>query len=134
MSRSTYLPFVCLLAIMIGCTAPSDRGELEGVWEMVSGTYTDADTTVVLEIPQIKVLTKAHFAFGRMNPDGAFAGGGTYTFDGTTYTEIVDYHSDPAANDTTLIFSAHVEGDSVWHHEGTIGPNFHLQETWRRVE
>ncbi len=112
----------------------NDGGQLEGAWEMVSGTYTTPDTTMVLTIGQVKVLTSTHFAFGRMNPDGAFAGGGTYSFDGSTYTEFVQYHSDPAANDTTLSFAARIEGDSLWYHEGTIGPDFHLREVWRRLE
>jgi hypothetical protein len=101
---------------------------------MMSGTYTTPDTTMVLSIPQVKVLTKSHFALGRMNPDGAFAGGGKYTFNGETYVEHVTYHSDPAADDTTLVFTARFEGDSIWYHEGNIGPDFHLTETWRRLE
>ena len=133
MSRYNAFPLACV-GLLAGCMAPSDRSQLEGAWQMISGTYTTPDTTMVLAIPQVKVLTESHFAFGRMNPDGAFAGGGTYTFDGSTYTEFVAYHSNPAANDTALVFTARIEGDSIWYHEGTIGPNFHLMETWRRLE
>jgi hypothetical protein len=136
--KQTFLLLASVSTILVACgpqgTANRQQTNIEGAWQMVSGTYTTPDTSIVLYSPQMKILTATHFAFGRMNPDGAFAGGGEYRLDGNRYTEIVRYHSDPAANDTTLIFDAAFDGDSLWYHEGTIGPNFHLKEVWRRVK
>lgn len=129
------LPVLALLVAACGGEQAAERGPLVGAWQMVEGTYTDADTTVTVTTPQVKILTDGHFAFGRMNPNGAFAGGGRYTFDGSTYTEIVEYHSDTLAlRRGELTFDARIEGDSVWFHSGNIGPNFHLEEVWRRIE
>ena len=138
MQRSYYLAALLLgvLPLLAACSPEPERGPMEGAWEMISGTYTttDPDTTWELTIPQIKILTQSHFAFGRQNEFGAFAGGGRYTVDDEHYTEIVEYHSDPLAADTTLVFDYRIEGDTLWYHSGTIGPNFRLEEVWRRVE
>ena len=124
------------LPLLAACSPESERSPMEGAWEMISGTYTttNPDTTWELTMPQIKILTESHFAFGRQNEFGAFAGGGRYTVDSDNYTEIIEYHSDPLAVDTTLVFDYRLEGDTLWYHSGNIGPNFHLEEVWRRVE
>ena len=132
-----YHPFVLAvvaLPMLAACSPQPEHNALEGSWEMISGTYTDPDTTTELTIPQVKILTESHFAFGRQNEFGAFAGGGRYTLDDSSYTEIVEYHSDPAAAGNTLVFRYRIEGDSLWYHSGNIGPDFHLEEVWRRVE
>lgn len=136
MSRSNYITFLLLASLpaLAACGPEPDRGPFEGAWEMISGTYTTPDTTVELRIPQVKILTQTRFAFGRQNEESAFAGGGRYTVNGDEYTEIVEYHSDPQAADTTLVFEYQIEGDTLWYHSGNIGPNFHLEEVWRRIE
>ena len=108
---------------------------LEGAWVMVEGTYTTPDTTITMSIPQKKILSDGHFAFGRPNELGAFAGGGRYTYSGGTYTEIIEYHSDTlrVREGRRLIFDARLEGDSVWIHSGAIDSSFHLEERWRRL-
>ena len=128
------LALLVALPLLAACSPTSERGPVEGAWEMVSGTYTTPDTTMELTMPQIKILTASHFAFGRQNEEGAFAGGGRYTVDANSYTEIIEYHSDPLAADTTLVFDYRLEGDTLWYHSGNIGPDFHLEEVWRRVE
>lgn len=137
MVRRMRLVVPILLLLVAACEGgpAAERGPLVGAWQMVEGTYTDADTTMTVTTPQVKILTDEHFAFGRMNPNGAFAGGGRYTFDGSTYTEIIEYHSDTLAlRRGQIAFEARLEGDSLWYHSGNIGENFHLEEVWRRVE
>ncbi len=133
MTRS--FPLALLAVVLLAACQPADpRGPLEGAWIMLEGTYTDPDTTLTVTRPQVKILTRDHFAFGRQSELGAFAGGGRYTFDGTTYTEIVEYHSDTLAFGRTLTFEARLEGDSLWYHSGNIGPTYYLEEIWRRIE
>ena len=125
------------LPILAACSPqPEEATPLEGAWEMVSATYTDADTTMEVDLSQVKILTDSRFAFGRQNEASAFAGGGRYEVDDSdsTYTEIVEYHSDPLAAGERLVFKYRLEGDSLWYHSGNIGPDFYLEEVWRRVE
>ena len=124
----SFLAFALLLA---ACQDPPNP--LMGTWEMIDAKYTDADTTITLTTEQTKILTATHFAFGRQQEEGAYAGGGPYLFDGTTYTEIIDYHSNSELIGDTISFDCRIEGDSLWYHSGDLGTNFHLEEIWRRV-
>jgi hypothetical protein len=125
-----------VVILLAACQPVPQRGPLEGAWEMVSGRYTttNPDTTIEVTRSQIKILTATHFAFGRQSELGAFAGGGRYTLQDSTYTEIVEYHSDTLAIDQTLPFNYRLEGDSLWYHSGNIGPTVYLEEVWRRIE
>ena len=137
MSRFYHPAVLLLIALpfLAACSPQSEeRTPLEGAWEMTSGTYTTPDTTTEVTTPQVKILTDTHFAFGRQNEFGAFAGGGRYTLDDSTYTEIVEYHSDTLAAGNTLVFKYRLEGDSLWYHSGNIGPNFYLEEVWQRID
>ena len=103
---------------------------------MQEARYTDADTTTTIELSnlrQTKILTASHFAFGRQQEEGAYSGGGPYMFDGETYTEIIDFHSNSDYIGDTLTFNARLEGDSLWYHTGKIGENFQLYEVWLRI-
>ena len=104
---------------------------------MVDATYTDADTTTTLQLQdvrQTKILTASHFAFGRQQEEGAFAGGGKYLYEEGNYMEIIDFHSNSDLIGDTLVFECRLEGDSLWYHTGQIGENFLLTELWRRVD
>lgn len=100
---------------------------------MTSATYTLADSTYDPGFRQIKILTAEHFAFGRQSEQGPLSGGGRYVFDGTTYSETIDYHYNASHVGRTLTFDAGIQGDSLWFHSGTVGENFHIEEVWQRV-
>ncbi len=126
-----------IFGLVLTVSACQDQnGPLEGTWEMVSATYTDADTTTTLVLSDVratKILTSDHFAFGRQQDEGAYAGGGMYTYQDGSYTEVIQFHSNSDWLTDTLQFKARIEGDSLWYHSGTLGENFVLDEIWRRV-
>lgn len=129
-----WAPAVLIAAVFLaGCEIESKRGPLEGAWEMVSATYTLADSTYDPGFTQTKILTAEHFSFGRQTDTGALSGGGRYSLDGETYTETIDYHYNASHVGKTLSFEARLEGDSIWHHSGQIGENYHIYEVWERV-
>ena len=105
----------------------------------------------------MKVITKSHFAFvgeeergGRAMKTAADSlrafravnsGGGTYTLKGSSYTEKLEYFTDPAYIGTSVTFSCRTEGDRFYQTGGF--PIFEngrkvreamLEEVWRRVE
>lgn len=131
--QGSIVPILTTVVILTGCAIESKRGPLEGAWEMESATYTLADSTYDPGFTQTKILTAEHFSFGRQTDTGALSGGGRYSFDGETYTETIDYHYNASHVGKSLSFEARLEGDSIWHHSGQIGENYHIYEVWRRV-
>jgi len=128
---------------------------LRGVWQLVSGKYGDYTTPATWR--QIKIITKGHFAFVGEGDRGVkdmksaadslqafrtmFSGGGTYTLNGNSYKETVEYFADPAGVGLSIEFTCRTEGDrfvqtgSLPVMEGgkKVG-EMPLEEVWRRLE
>lgn len=126
--------FFFVAGVLMACETTPDAGPFAGAWQMVSATYTDADTSLTFQRDQVKILTAQHFAFGRDSPEGAYAGGGRYSYDldAATYTEYIDYHEDSTVAGTTVSFTFEMEGDTLWRHMGEVG-GVRLEEIWRRI-
>ena len=141
-----------------GC-APEKASPLEGAWELVDAKYTPADPTFSLSSQrQIKLLTKTHWAFlsqERSAPkltsgsDAELlaaaktfgAGGGTYTLDGDTYTEHVEFFATPNFVGASIKFKIKWVGDE-WIQTGTLplkalglgDKDMELYEKYRRIK
>ena len=155
------LPMGLLLALLVNC-AGERESKLEGVWELVSAKYTSPDTTIVTtptDWKQIKVITKSHFVFVGQEPVRGkfrgiptdaellaaartfFAGGGTYTLVGDTYTENLQFFFNPNYVGHSVPYKCQMEGDR-WIQSGiypakSIGLKEHdmeLYEVWKRIE
>jgi hypothetical protein len=116
--------------------AAAQESSLAGTWELVEQRLVYPDRVVDRSdsLQQtFKILNNTRFSFGRQIRDGeVYAGGGTYTFDGDTYTEHIRYHSEPGLPGQSITFEARVEGDT-WHHRGDLGV-YVVEEVYRRVE
>ena len=135
------LAFIVLLAT---CTSKDtaevskkESNKLEGAWEIVYSKYTSTDTTIErtqIENPSTKILTSTHFAFGWQSDDGkeVWSGGGRYTLDGDTYTEIIEYHSAPELVGKSISFNCRLEGDK-WYNSGNL-LGYQMLEIWRRIK
>ena len=139
-----------------------EKGRLEGVWEFVSAKITSPDTTMQIEPSnwtQTKVITKSHWVFVAQVPNRAkisgarsdaelismartfFGGGGTYSLEGDTYTETVQYFSNPNYLSASLSWKIEIKGDQLIQ-SGTypaksIGLEEHdveLYEVYKRIE
>jgi hypothetical protein len=115
-----------LLVAMVGCAAPGSQ--LIGAWELLDEDGVPTGST--------KVLSEDHFAFGKQDGGGIWAGGGTWRFVDGFYVETVEYHSAPAVVGKTLKFDFLMK-DGLWYHESRFkadGKRYHVDETWRKLE
>lgn len=139
MRKTTAIVIVLLaLSMTLGCSSSSKR--LVGTWEMVypaSDEPEGSPSGYVRNVRPIKILNDTHFAFGISGPDGrVVGGGGGYTLEGDTYTEIIGYHWNPLLIGRTVEFKCRIDGDK-WHHTARFeiqGPRFNIDEIWRRIE
>jgi len=170
-SRKVYpFLLVLFLIVTTSCsppattTAPASAADskhtLEGTWELVSAKYTFPDKTETnAGYKQIKVITKNHWAFVGQNTDrqkftsqgsdaellsaakGFGAGGGTYTFSGDTYTEVIEFFHNPNYVGLSIPWNVKWDGDQFIQ-SGTfpikaagMGENdMQLYEVWKRIE
>jgi hypothetical protein len=129
--------------------------KLEGVWQLVSGSEDGKPYPAGAR--EMKVITKGHFAFVYQVPGGpkdlkavadslaayrtSGSGGGTYTLQGTSYTETLEYFSDPSYVGKSLVFTCRTEGDRFFqsgmfprYQAGKKIRDSKLEEVWRRIE
>ena len=134
--------FIVLVAMIASCSAPVEMKtptqELEGVWKMTYGIFTYPDTVIeVTDSRSVKILVGGRFAFGNQDTDSTLtAGGGTYEYDGQTYTENIKYFTVPSLVGQSIKFDIRLE-ESKWFHSGTIpgdDEDLKLEEVWERVE
>ena len=144
---------VLLLTLFVSC-ATEEKNKFEGVWELISTKSTSPDTTVVrtqADWKQIKVITKSHFVWIGQAPNRAKfleggsdaellaaaitfgAGGGTYTFEGDTYTEHIEFFSNPNFVGVSIPFEFQIKGDQ-WIHSGTTPSDVEIVVVWERIE
>jgi hypothetical protein len=127
---------------------------VQGVWQLESATV-DGEEREVGEWRQMKMIHGSHFAWvgqepgpeALMTPADSLAafravgfGGGRYEVTEDTYTEHLDYFSNPEYVGRSVTFSCRVEGDT-WHQEGEyplvqggqVTGSVQLDEVWRRI-
>ena len=160
--RYIYLFILLLMSIISFNTSGEQNGRIEGVWELVSAKYTSPDETVEVDQSkwtQIKVITKSHFVFAGQEPNRAkvsgadtdaeliamarsyFGGGGTYTVEGDTYTETVQYFMNPNYISVSVPYKIEIDGNQFIQSGilpsksvGLEKPDVKLYEVYRRVE
>ena len=134
-SRNNYfIAILTLITIQMGCT-PAERPaavELEknaliGSWRLIktieighedSTNRRDGD-----EKFYIKHVNNTHFVwveYDRINNTLLGTGGGTYTLEGNTYTEYIQFYYPAGANELgqAIPFRAELSKDGIWHHTG----------------
>ncbi|WP_247232049.1 lipocalin-like domain-containing protein [Telluribacter sp. SYSU D00476] len=123
----TYTVFL-FASLLFSCNSKTDQLPLEGTWELISATATEKDSTYSTfdsSRSMIKILNKSHFAFlnhainARTDSTAAStvapysAGGGTYTLVDSTYTEHLNYYSDPAWENHSFEFVVKIQKDTL---------------------
>ena len=118
--------FAAVAAVCVAVPAYGQSCNLEGVWQLVS---IKVDTQAVpLTDLRVKLITNGRFSWVSGSPDSvnttpiksasAFrvfktmsAGGGTYSLEGTTYTEQIEYFPDVNWIGLSLPFTCRTEAD-----------------------
>lgn len=123
---SIFLVFVFLLSSTV--IAQEKKNPLEGTWELVSGKATWADTSETYpetdDWRMIKIISKKHFVFVNQDTSGEGSsgfGGGTYSLEGDSYTEHIEFFAPPYLDfiGKSFSFKSEVKGDQ-WIMSGTM--------------
>jgi hypothetical protein len=146
---------VAALLLLPRLTPAQSSCKLVGVWELVSGKADGQPYPATLH--QIKFITKNRWAWvsrqdtvikelkttadtlRALSTTGA--GSGTYTVQGTTYTEKIEFFSDLAYLGQSLPFSCRTEGDRFYQtgnipifENGKKVRDLKIEEVYRRIE
>lgn len=127
---------IALAAVLLGWSQPSGdhakKSQLEGAWEMVSGQELPKGTR------DIKIISGGHFVWVMYDAEKGkplYTGGGTYTLNGTSYVEHVDFMSEEISAGIVTKdqkFTVKLDGDTLTQ-TGALSNGQSLSETWKRV-
>ena len=108
----------------------NNTDQIIGVWKLVS---TDIGE---MRGERVKIITKGHFIWTHtFNKMLVASAGGTYTFDGETYTENIEFGTQDMSNffDKKGVVKIRFEGKRM-HYTGLLADVIPLNEVWERVE
>ena len=139
MKKITFLT-ITLIMFGLGNAYSQKSRKLEGGWIMVYSKWEMPDTVVEhshFDKPSYKFFTGKYFTLSRLDENDEFMGHfGTYSFDGKTYIEHIEYSSYEYTIGRSETFKSSIKGNK-WTIEGKIGQEgegFKLKEEWERIE
>jgi hypothetical protein len=137
--KNLTLLIIALLFLGPGDVFGQKSKKLQGGWKMIYSKWEMPDTTVErsqFEQPSYKIFTGKHFTLSRIENEEFVGHFGTYSYDGKTYIENIEYSSTDYLIGRTETFQSTIKGDK-WTIEGKIGnqgEGFKLKEIWQRIE
>jgi hypothetical protein len=111
-----------------------------GRWQMVSGEY-GGQTMLTPDAVSIKMISGNHFMYldyDKKTAKMVGVGCGSYTYDGDTYSEHIDFADRPSVPDATQLigkdasFHLKVEGDTLTQTGQLLGQD--LKEVYKRAD
>lgn len=163
MRQIKYILWIAFAGILAGCTQSSNEVSdspepvsLEGSWKIVAQIDHDSGQTDWEDFGSgliyQKHLTPTHFTWFSYNPEDDVlegAGGGSYTLEGNTYTEHIEFFhpADAGYVGQSIVFTAEVDGDT-WIHRGMgelvefdpetatmiVFDTTHIEEKWVKLD
>jgi len=130
---ATALAATALPALSQTNGGPAMKSQLDGTWELLSGQPLPKGAR------DIKILSGGRFMFAAYDTQTGkplYAAGGTYSLDGSSYTEHMDFASEKIA--AGLIgkdqsFTVKMSGDEFTQ-TGTLSNGKPLSEVWKRLK
>ena len=119
---------IFIIILFIGCSKKtqssesvnnSTKSKIEGSWKLVYADIKENDSLQIKDLSNtdfIKIINADHFAFfnqKRGSSDEFMAGGGTYTFNGSDYTETLNFINAPSYRGHEFPFKVEIKGDSL---------------------
>lgn len=116
---------IYLLLILFACAENNmKKNEVEGTWQLISGTLIEKGDTTITDYTtsprMIKILNKSHFSFlnhdlnkGKDSTAVFVAGGGRYTLEGNNYTEYLEYCSAREWEGNKFDFTVETKNDTL---------------------
>jgi hypothetical protein len=114
------------------------RAQLVGTWRIVSASYNGEASDLAQSSVTYKQVTPAGFTWLSFKKDTKIvyrAGGGTWTLDGNTYAEKINYGMGDdfeVVRNTTASFQCKVDGDR-WYSKGKLVNGTTVDEVWQRI-
>src|SRR5688572_7401394 len=120
-----------LFVLIISCNtkkqgdAKASVTALQGTWKLLTGTVIEKGDTTITDYTTgksfIKIINDSHFAFllhdlnkGKDSASAAFsAGGGSYSLNGNSYTEHLEYCNAREWEDHDFPFTVTINGDTL---------------------
>ena len=156
-SRATLV--VLLLCAFVACSIAQQKVNIEGVWQALSQKMDGKETLTAGK--DVKYITAKHWIWVYQDKgkclsllakktqrdsiaayyDAFGAGAGTYKLVGNTYTETIEYFSDPSYVGLSISFTVKVEGDKLYQsgkypvlEGGKKVKDVQLEEVYKRIE
>ncbi|WP_145716896.1 lipocalin-like domain-containing protein [Chitinophaga japonensis] len=126
--KRTFFPVMPALCLLLSCSSSSttitNTVPLTGTWRLVSATTVaqgdSSFTDYTKGVSMIKIINDSHFAFLKHEENAPQdssnhfgAGGGSYTLEGDTYTEHLDYFADRNWEGKTFVFTVSIHNDTL---------------------
>lgn len=117
-------------------SSTSSAKSVTGTWELVSHDY--AGQAAPANQREIKILSPKHFMWIIYDKDtmkGAGSGTGTWTLNGSTYTEHIDFidvGGGSGMNGTDVSFTVSTDGNTLTQ-SGELGGT-KMKEVWKRLD
>ena len=98
---------------------PLTNSALEGTWKLIYADIREQDSVQIKDLDNtdfIKIINSSHFAFfnqERGTAENFIAGAGTYEFNGTDYTESLDFINSPDLRGHTFPFKVEIKNDTL---------------------
>ena len=124
-----FITTVTFLFLTISCNEKSENSQavptttsILGTWKLLSGTLVEKGDTTITDYTKdrsfIKIINDTHFAFlqhdlRKDSTSGFAAGGGRYSFDGTKYTEHLEYCNAKEWEGHEFTFTMTISGDTL---------------------
>jgi hypothetical protein len=116
--------FSLIVLILASCQSNKAYLPLAGTWQLITGTLIEKNDTVVTNYKKnkkfIKIINNTHFAFlshdlskGKDSASFFSAGGGTYSLEGDSYTEHLEFCSDREWEHNDFRFTITINEDTL---------------------
>ena len=141
MKKTICLILTFVAIIIIACNnqkQAANENPYTGAWEITYTKYVYPDTTnenTNFANPNVKLLTKKHYAFGRQAGKNLITGGGgEYTFNDDVFKSFPKYHSAISVGDS-LVMKSKIEGDlwTITYSVKLDSITVYATETWKRI-
>ncbi|HET6767496.1 MAG TPA: hypothetical protein VFH08_08855 [Chitinophagaceae bacterium] len=129
--KKQYVLFV-IVALLASCSEKAKNDpeisaatSIEGTWKLLTGTVIEKGDTTITDYTKdksfIKIINDSHFAFllhdltkGKDSSSAEFsAGGGSYSVNGNTYTEHLEYCNAREWEGHDFSFTITISGDTL---------------------
>ena len=142
--------FILLIICVFSCTNEQvKKPSVVGTWELQSGVIIQKTDTVITDYTKgqrlIKIINESHFSFvrhdlnkGKDSTSIFIAGAGSYTFDGKTYKEYLEFCTGRSWEGKEFSFQMEFKNDTLiqsgLEKNEDLGVNQEIIETYVRVK